>query len=99
MVATNETLYWYQGECSEDKGKLDGRAIQIFPENGLQIGNYKQGNLHGQCMMIYNDGEKQIGTCNEGISNGSWLRSFPDGSSKTEIYQNGELTQVISNKK
>lgn len=26
-VATDETLYWYQGECSEEKGKLDGRAI------------------------------------------------------------------------
>lgn len=49
-------------------------------------------------MMIYNDGEKQVGTCNEGISNGSWVRSFPDGTAKTEVYEAGELVQVINHK-
>ena len=87
---SNENHHFWQGEGNA-AGLKDGRVIEIYPNQGIELGYYKKNVHHGQRIRIDTDGFKDVATYLEGKREGIAMATWAVGRTETGTWKDDKF--------
>jgi antitoxin component YwqK of YwqJK toxin-antitoxin module len=86
----SEDHHFWQGE-GNSAGLKDGKVIEVYPRQGIEIGWYKKNVHHGQRIRIDSDGFKDVATYLVGKRDGFAMATWANGRTEAGNWANDKF--------